>query len=84
MEETDLETKLRNDVSRFDSNPVKKPSTEFREPANKEREAVEVSLPISMHTGQIIMLTKMLLQKDLRFYDFSTGAPARCWHSDQS
>ena len=29
----------------------------------------------SMHTGQIILLTKMLSQKDLGFYDFSTGAP---------
>ena len=29
----------------------------------------------SMHTGQIIMLTKMLVQRDLNFYDFSMGAP---------
>ncbi|HEX2270369.1 MAG TPA: DinB family protein [Pyrinomonadaceae bacterium] len=35
----------------------------------------------SMHTGQIIMLTKMLTQKDLRFYDFSTGAPVHTWLS---
>lgn len=34
----------------------------------------------SMHTGQIIMLTKMLTQTDLRFYDFSTGAPVHTWH----
>lgn len=33
----------------------------------------------SMHTGQIIMMTKMLTQKDLRFYDFSTGAPVHSW-----
>lgn len=33
----------------------------------------------SMHTGQIIMLTKMLTQRDLRFYDFSSGAPAHRW-----
>ncbi len=33
----------------------------------------------SMHTGQIIMLTKMLTQKDLRFYHFSTGAPVHTW-----
>lgn len=33
----------------------------------------------SMHTGQIIMMTKMLTQKDLRFYDFSTGAPVHTW-----
>jgi len=33
----------------------------------------------SMHTGQIIMLTKMLAQKDLRFYDFASGAPVHTW-----
>lgn len=33
----------------------------------------------SMHTGQIILLTKMLTQRDLGFYDFSTGAPVRAW-----
>jgi uncharacterized damage-inducible protein DinB len=34
----------------------------------------------SMHTGQIIMLTKMLTAKDLRFYDFQTGVPVEAWH----
>ena len=34
----------------------------------------------SMHTGQIILLTKMLLQKDLGFYNFASGAPAHTWH----
>lgn len=29
----------------------------------------------SMHTGQIILLTKMLTKKDVAFYDFSGGAP---------
>ena len=29
----------------------------------------------SMHTGQIILLTKMLANTDLIFYDFSTGKP---------
>ncbi len=33
----------------------------------------------SMHTGQVILLTKMLVQKDLQFYDFSTGAPVQRW-----
>jgi hypothetical protein len=45
----------------------------------QEREAVEVPLPISMHTGQIILLTKMMAQRDLKFYDFSTGAPRNRW-----
>ena len=35
----------------------------------------------SMHTGQIIMLTKMLAGRDMNFYDFSSGAPAHTWHT---
>ena len=34
----------------------------------------------SMHTGQIILLTKMLKAEDLGFYDFSSGAPIESWH----
>ena len=34
----------------------------------------------SMHTGQIIMLTKMMIEDDLEFYDFSTGAPVHAWN----
>jgi uncharacterized damage-inducible protein DinB len=34
----------------------------------------------SMHTGQIILLTKMLTNVDLVFYDFSTGKPEHTWH----
>lgn len=33
----------------------------------------------SMHTGQIILLTKMLANTDLVFYDFSTGKPVHTW-----
>lgn len=35
----------------------------------------------SMHTGQIIMLTKMLTASDLNFYDFQTGAPVETWRA---
>jgi uncharacterized damage-inducible protein DinB len=35
----------------------------------------------SMHTGQIIMLTKMLTSADLNFYDFSTGTLVERWRS---
>jgi len=45
-------------------------------------EAVVRPLPISMHTGQIIMLTKMFTASDLRFYDFPSGAPVETWRSD--
>jgi uncharacterized damage-inducible protein DinB len=33
----------------------------------------------SMHTGQIIQLTKMRAARDLDFYDFSAGAPRASW-----
>ena len=32
----------------------------------------------SMHTGQIILLTKLLAATDLHFYDFEGGVPTRC------
>ena len=35
----------------------------------------------SMHTGQIIMLTKMMTTADLRFYEFDTGVPVHRWRS---
>ena len=38
----------------------------------------------SMHTGQIIMLTKMLTAADLRFYGFEDGAPVHRWRSQPS
>jgi uncharacterized damage-inducible protein DinB len=34
----------------------------------------------SMHTGQIILLTKIIKGEDLRFYDFSSGTPVETWH----
>ena len=37
------------------------------------------SASVSMHTGQIILLTKMLSEADLAFYDFSTGKPVHTW-----
>ena len=33
----------------------------------------------AMHTGQIILLTKMLKGGDLKFYDFSGGRPEPTW-----
>jgi uncharacterized damage-inducible protein DinB len=37
----------------------------------------------STHTGQIVLLTKMLAAEDLRFYDFSGGAPRAGWHASR-
>ena len=42
------------------------------------------SLPNSMHTGQIIMLTKMMTDGDLQFYDFDDGVSIHTWRSDRS
>ncbi|HEX8068334.1 MAG TPA: DinB family protein [Pyrinomonadaceae bacterium] len=33
----------------------------------------------SMHTGQIILLTKLRTGRDLAFYDFAAGAPRETW-----
>ncbi|HKU73835.1 MAG TPA: DinB family protein [Pyrinomonadaceae bacterium] len=38
----------------------------------------------SMHSGQIIMLTKMLTSSDLRFYGFEDGVPVERWRSQPS
>jgi uncharacterized damage-inducible protein DinB len=38
---------------------------------------------ISMHTGQIILFTKMLADIDLVFYDFSSGKPVHTWHDPE-
>lgn len=38
----------------------------------------------SMHTGQIILLTKMLAEVDLVFYDFSSGKPVHAWQQPRS
>jgi hypothetical protein len=38
----------------------------------------------SMHTGQIILLTKMLAGVDLNFYDFSTGKAVHTWDSSET
>jgi uncharacterized damage-inducible protein DinB len=42
---------------------------------------LHVTEHFSMHTGQIILLTKFLANVDLVFYDFSTGKPVHTWHA---
>lgn len=41
-------------------------------------------LPVSMHAGQIFLLTKLLTASDLRFYDFEAGAAVERWRSGPS
>jgi len=59
--------------------PSRSRQRSFSESATKDREAVEVPLPVSMHTGQIILLTKILTKRDLQFYDFAAGVPVHTW-----
>lgn len=41
---------------------------------------LHVTEHFSMHTGQIILLAKMLADVDFVFYDFSSGKPVYTWH----
>jgi len=50
----------------------------------QEGEAVVIPLPISMHAGQIILLTKLLTAFDLRFYDLESGVPVERWRPGPS
>ena len=38
----------------------------------------------SMHTGQIILLTKMLNTTDLKFYDFTDGVAVQAWRNGEN
>ena len=38
----------------------------------------------SMHTGQIILLTKMLNTADLQFYEFPDGVPIQKWRQSEN
>jgi uncharacterized damage-inducible protein DinB len=40
---------------------------------------LHVTEHFSMHTGQIILLAKMLADVDFVFYDFSSGKPVHTW-----
>ena len=68
-------------LANLDSNVV----LERRTIQGKDVEVLEaifhVTEHFSMHTGQIILLTKMLAQRDMKFYDFSTGAPVNRWNT---
>ena len=38
-----------------------------------------IPLPITMHTGQIILITTMLAEADLAFYEFAGATPIPKW-----
>lgn len=41
-----------------------------------------IPLPISMHVGQIILMTKMIANADLGFYEFTDAKPTLKWKTE--
>jgi uncharacterized damage-inducible protein DinB len=66
-------------LARFDPAQLLKSYTIQGTKATALAAIFHVTEHFSMHTGQIILLTKMLANIDLVFYDFSTGKPVHTW-----
>lgn len=84
----ELVTLLRSTLSDVDTTLQSvDPSTllEYRKIQGNDVDMLEaifhVTEHFSMHTGQIIMLTKMMTSADLRFYEFDAGTPVQRWRS---
>ena len=85
----DLLERLRTTVKEVDQVLTDFDSSVILEQRTIQGKSVEVLEAIfhvtehfSMHTGQIIVLTKLMLSSDMRFYDFQNGAPVEQWNSD--
>lgn len=50
----------------------------------KNGKRVMIPLPISMHTGQIIMMTKIMTGSGMAFYDFVDAKAVVKWKSETS
>ena len=72
---TDVEHTLRT----LDPSTVLEPRTIQGHDVDILEAIFHVTEHFSMHTGQIFLLTKVLIKKDLAFYDFSTGKPIYRW-----
>ena len=88
---TELLTLLRSTLSEVESTLLNlNPSLllERRKIQGNDVEILEaifhVTEHFSMHTGQIIMLTKMMTSSDLRFYEFEDDVPVHRWQSSAS
>lgn len=84
----ELLARLRQTLQEADAALERLPPSTLLEPRNiqgTEQTLIDAIFHVvehfSMHTGQIILLTKMLTESDLRFYDFSEGAPRADWHA---
>ena len=88
---TELLTLLRSTLAEVDSTLQSVDPTTILDHRKIQGHDVEILEAIfhvtehfSMHTGQIIMLTKMMTSSDLGFYEFDDGAPIVRWHSGPS
>ena len=87
---SDLISKLKNTVQEADNVLAKlNPASLLEKHMIQGREVtllhaiLHVVEHFSMHTGQIILLTKTLLSADLKFYDMSGGKPIPRWHTSE-
>ena len=71
-------------LATFDSNRLTKRFTIQKSDVSGLGAIFHVVEHFSMHTGQIIMLTKMFAAIDLEFYDFKEGVPIHAWKSPSS
>lgn len=71
-------------LATFDSNRLLERFTIQKSDVSALSAIFHVVEHFSMHTGQIIMLTKMFAAIDLEFYDFKDGVPIQAWKSASS
>lgn len=71
-------------LATFDSNRLTERFTIQKSDVSALAAIFHVVEHFSMHTGQIIMLTKMFAAIDLEFYDFKEGVPIHAWKSASS
>lgn len=70
-------------LSKLDPGALMEPRTIQGCSVNVLEAIYHVTEHFSMHTGQIIVMTKMITGHDLSFYDFSSGVPAHKWNEPE-
>ena len=81
----DVDTTLSNLIPRLDDQQTLLARRTIQSSEVDILEAIfHVTEHFSMHTGQIITLTKMLTASDMHFYDFEAGEPVERWNSGPS
>ena len=71
-------------LSRFDASTLLDAKKIQKSDVTALEAIFHVTEHFSMHTGQIILLTKLLTAHDLQFYGFDDDVPSRHWSSSSS